>query len=619
LCLAPAGHPMDLVDIELTFNAGAAGAAATELVIVADVGGTATTRRIPVVALGQDSRVDVTPNPVAFGNVFVGRSANHQVTIMNPADASNVLELTSLGIRFTPSPYAVDLGGITFPYPLTPGSSVVIAVSFAPTNAGSFNNSLAVGRSVGLPIYIPITAAGVLPPHADIPSALPFGGAIPGTPRSLPLTIGNTGNGPLSVTSLSVTPPTAPFSVALMSLPDIAAGGSTTVQVTYSPAHVGDSDAATLLVATNDPDQPLIQVALTGTGVSPGAQVTPESGVDFGSVLIGSNPAPTRTITVANTGSGSLQVSSPSVVKDTLNVPITQYTVTPSRPLPAMVTSGDSMTFTLTFAPAASVAYPGSIVINTNDASHPTYTIPVTGSGNNCAPLPNTTVNVVNGTQCAYACVANAVSCSDMSCVACPVRHGANPSCAAGHACQYTCPANTGELQDPPNACNVSTARNLGNIQGDAIFFGGGNPVTTTSFRIYPAGDEDWFKFKMVDRQDILDGAFLATIRSQVTLTGVAPGEQLGFEVIEGSCTGGGTPAVVHAGEAVTVETRAFCDTATVNNNGTPNDTSDDYTVPFDDSVWFYIHVYPMGDSYQCTSYSLYVETFEELLSGFCF
>ncbi|MBI5494505.1 MAG: choice-of-anchor D domain-containing protein [Deltaproteobacteria bacterium] len=611
---ASGAYPVDIIDIALTFNAGAAGDANTELVVTADVAGAPTTRRIPVAALGQDSRVDVTPSPIAFGSVFVNRTVQQQVTLANPADAANVLELLGTAVRYSPAPYTVELGGVTFPYPLTPGSSVVVTVTFAPTNAGTFNNSLALTRTAGLPVYVPITGVGALPPHADIPATLPFGGAIPGSPKTLPLAVGNTGAGPLSVTSLSVTPSTAPFAVALSSLPDVPSMQTANVNVTYSPANIGDTDAATLLVQTNDPDQPLIQVALTGQGVSPGALVNPEGGVDFGSVLIGTSPAVTRTITVSNSGTGSLTVDSPAVVKNTTNVTIPQYTVTPSRTLPASITSGDGMTFTLAFAPAAAQAYPGSIVITTNDPSHPTYTIPVTGSGNNCSPLPNTSVSVVNGTQCVYACVANAVQCSDQSCVSCPARHGANPSCAAGNACQYTCPANTGEPADPPGACSTSL-QNLGDIYGDSTF-ASGNPQTTTSFRVYPAGDHDWFKFRLMDHLDFLEGGFgfwIPTLRAEVTLSDVAQGEQLGVELREGSCTGGGPSGSAAAGQAVAISTATRCDGYTLYQHGTPSDTNDDTIGPWDDSDWIYVHVYPLGDSYQCTSYTLNVRVYEEL------
>ncbi|MEW5853664.1 MAG: choice-of-anchor D domain-containing protein [Myxococcota bacterium] len=605
-------YPRDVVDVALTFNAGAGGEATTEVVIVADVAGTPTTRRIPVAALAQDSRLNVSPNPIAFGNVFVGRDKTLQVTLENPADATSVLNITDIGIRFTPSPYEVQLGGVSFPYPLTPGSSVVVAVKFSPQNPGNFGNSLAISREGGLPIYVPITGVGANEPDADVPASLDFGGVVPGTSKTLPLTIGNVGLGPLITSQAEVTPSGTPFTFTPATIPDVDANSSTLVQVTYAPPLEGVTDVATLLLQTNDPNQPVIQVQLSGQGVIPAAEVTP-SGLDFGSVLVGTANPPTQNITVRNTGMGYLNVNSPLRVVNAGGANIPEYTVTASRTLPADVASGDAMTLTVRFAPSAATSYSGNLTITTNDPNRPEITVPVTGSGNNCTPLPNTSVTVVNGTQCAYQCVPDAVQCADQSCVICPQRHGATPSCTSGNACQYTCPANSGEPIDPPGTCNSGTAYNLGNIQD-------GSTQTTSNFRVYPGGDNDWFKFVAADRLGgFYEGVPFRALQVFVRLSGVPQGEQLAVELVQNTCGGGGTPVVVGAGQTGEVESPQWCDTYSVNDNGTPDNPDDDYTEPIDDSRTFYVHVYPIGDSYACNSYTLTVEVEEPFFSAFCF
>ncbi len=605
----PNPYPLDLIDVTLTFNAGAPGEAMTELVITTDVSGTPVTRRIAVAALAQDTRVTVNPNPIAFGDVFLGRTLSRQVTIENPSDATSVLEITNLGIRYTPAPFNVNLGGVSFPYPLTPGSSVVISIVFAPTNPGTFNNSLAISRMDGLPIYIPITARGVNEPNINVAAALDFGGVIPGTPKTLPLTIGNTADGPLTVSLFEITPANAPFSVLPTMLGPVDGMMSGSVQVTYAPPVAGMSHAATLLLHSNDPDTPLVQVALSGQGVVPAATVTPGS-VTFPATLINSAPSPQQTFTVRNDGMGGLTVDSPRQVVTAGNANIPQYTVTASRALPATVASGDAMTFTVTFAPTTTVAYAGNITLTTNDPARPQITVPVTGTGHNCVALPNTTVSVVNGTMCAYMCVANAVQCGDQSCVPCPQRHGANMSCGAGNTCQYSCPANTGEASDPPATC--ASARDLGQIQD-------GNGTTTTAFRLYPANDVDWFRFVMKDKTSGFfdEGVPFTTLRANVSLSGVAVGETFTVEIMADTC-GGGSPQTVAAGQSVTIESDEYCDRSGLHDNGTPANPDDDYTVPIDDSRTFYIRVAPQGDSYACTSYTLSITVDEDFFAGFC-
>jgi len=101
------------------------------------------------------------------------------------------------------------------------------------------------------------------------------------------------------------------------------------------------------------------------------------------------------------------------------------------------------------------------------------------------------------------------------------------------------------------------------------------------------------------------------TIQAIVRLSGVAAGEQLQFEIVEDSCSGGGSPTVVGPGQEGRIDGRVFCDDYTVDANGN--------IIAIDDSKNYFIHVFPVGDSFQCTSYTLRVEVNEEFFNGFCF
>lgn len=610
LCFADAaagGLPLDLVDVAVAFNAATAGEASVALVVTANVAGTTVTRRINIAAIATENRLDVTPNPIAFGDVFVGRTRQLQVTLKNPDDATNVVNITDVGIRFTPAPFVVAAGGV--PAALTPGSSVVINVTFSPLAVSTSNNSLAITRQGGQPIYIPITAAGVDEPQAQVSPQLDFGGVVPGNPRTLPLAINNIGFGALVVSNAEVTPASAPFSVLPTSIASIAGMGTQTLQVSYTPSTPGETHNATLLLTTNDPDAPLIQVALSGQSVLPGLEISRNS-LDFGPVLIGSNPAPQLAIVVRNSGMGSLNVGGQAVVTNAGGTPIGAYNVQSSRTLPTGIQSGDAITITVTFAPGTNTVFAGNLTLTTNDPGRPTVTIPVTGTGHNCAQVANASVTVVNGTDCSYQCFAETVQCDADTCVSCPTRHAANRSCGAGDTCQYTCPPNSGET-DPPNTC--AGALNLGNVQGDKIVFiinlGGGTPYRNSTYRLPRNDTADWFRFKMKDRPDSLDGEDLSAIHSTVRLTGVAQGEQLTLEVYEGSCSGGVQSVTVGTGQAGEIETREFCDECNLGVNGMGQTVC---VSPKDDSVDFWVAVKPQGDSWQCSAYTLEIETFEE-------
>ena len=71
-------------------------------------------------------------------------------------------------------------------------------------------------------------------------------------------------------------------------------------------------------------------------------------------------------------------------------------------------------------------------------------------------------------------------------------------------------------------------------------------------------------------------------------------------------------PTTVGPGAAAQVESSTFCDDYGVGPE--PNNE----IIPIDDSRTFYVHVFPSGDSYSCTSYELTVDVSEEFFGGFC-
>ena len=96
------------------------------------------------------------------------------------------------------------------------------------------------------------------------PATLAFGTVTVGASPSLNVTVQNTGTATLTVSGITVTG-TSEFTFVKTTPFDVAAGGSTTIPVTYTPAAAG-ADSATLAVASNDPDTASAPVTLTGTG-----------------------------------------------------------------------------------------------------------------------------------------------------------------------------------------------------------------------------------------------------------------------------------------------------------------------------------------------------------------
>ena len=191
---------------------------------------------------------------------------------------------------------------------------------------------------------------------------LAFGNVTNGTTATATLTLNNTGNTTLTVTSISY--PTG-FSGAWSGT--IPAGGSQDVTVTFAPVAVA-SYSGTVTVAS-DATSGTGTVAASGTGVAP-LVVTKIIGLSgnlaFGNVTNGTTA--TATLTLNNTGNTTLTVTS-------ISYP-TGFSGAWSGTIPA----GGSQDVTVTFAPVAVASYSGTVTV-TSDATSGTGTSAASGVG----------------------------------------------------------------------------------------------------------------------------------------------------------------------------------------------------------------------------------------------
>jgi hypothetical protein len=123
------------------------------------------------------------------------------------------------------------------------------------------------------------------------------------------VTLANTGSAPLAISSIAIS---GDFSYASSCGPSVAAGGTCTIDVTFTPLVAG-ARSGSLTVTDNAAGSPHI-VPLSGTGVSGAAaamSVTP-SVVVFGVQQVGSASAP-EIVMVSNTGTAPLTFSAINV------------------------------------------------------------------------------------------------------------------------------------------------------------------------------------------------------------------------------------------------------------------------------------------------------------------
>ncbi|MBI3951626.1 MAG: choice-of-anchor D domain-containing protein, partial [Acidobacteria bacterium] len=212
--------------------------------------------------------IDVTPTSLDFGNVTLGQSSNLTLTVRNLGNATlTVNSITSSNSQFFVASPAL-------PFTVTAGASVTVTVSFKPFATDAQTGTLSINSNDPdeSTVNVSLTGRGVQPPAPDIdvtPTSLDFGSVTVGQSKDLALTVRNLGNATLTINA--ITSSNSQFSVIAPSTPfTVTAGGSIAFTVRFTPTTAG-AQTSTLSIASNDPDESTVNVAMTGTGAGGGA------------------------------------------------------------------------------------------------------------------------------------------------------------------------------------------------------------------------------------------------------------------------------------------------------------------------------------------------------------
>jgi Protein of unknown function (DUF1573)/Abnormal spindle-like microcephaly-assoc'd, ASPM-SPD-2-Hydin len=198
-------------------------------------------------------------------------------------------------------------------------------------------------------------------------ASLDFGSVVAGTTKTLTVTATNSGSAAVIVNSATVS--TNDFSVTAPTFPaTIATGQSATFSLAFTPNAVGSFNA-TVTIASNASDS-TASISLSGSGIAAGQLASNPSSGAFGSVSVGSQQSILETVT--NTGGTSVTISQ-AAIRGT-GFSLSGITA------PVTVNAGQSTTFTLVFAPQTAGAASGHVTLTSN-ASNPSLTIPVSGTG----------------------------------------------------------------------------------------------------------------------------------------------------------------------------------------------------------------------------------------------
>jgi hypothetical protein len=197
----------------------------------------------------------------------------------------------------------------------------------------------------------------------------------------------NLGNGTLTVGSASLSgTDAAEFAIGSDSTSGASIGpmGSTSLQVTFSPANAG-AKTATLSIPSDDPDENPVTIALAGTGTSPSPSPEFTSGpdinvspvaLDFGRVKKRSK-APPQLFTVQNLGTADLTVGTATITGPNA----ADFTLSSDVTSGAVITPLSLSTLEIVFKPTGKGARSASLEIPSDDPDEATVTVALLGTG----------------------------------------------------------------------------------------------------------------------------------------------------------------------------------------------------------------------------------------------
>jgi hypothetical protein len=289
-----------------------------------------------VTAIGSTTTpfVRLSPTSLAFTNQFVGTTGTQTVTLTNTGSAT--LSISGMAITGSNAGAFTETNGCG--NSVAAGSNCAISVNFQPSAPGVASATLTVNdNAANSPQSIPLTGTGIAPVVSLSSTTVDFGSQIVGTAGSPKiLTISNTGNTTLSITSVAISGDFSIQSNACGS--SVAAGGNCSIGIVFKPTASG-ARAGTLTITDNAPGSPQ-SVALSGQGADFSLSASPTSA----SVSPGGSASFTISVTPAGGFNQAVTLSCASGLPALASCSFTPASVTPN---------GTAATATLTVSTTA--------------------------------------------------------------------------------------------------------------------------------------------------------------------------------------------------------------------------------------------------------------------------
>ena len=233
------------------------------------------------------------------------------------------------------------------------------------------------GLNTGTATVGPLTIAQT--PQISLPaSPFNYGKALIGAGEDQLIPIGNTGNGPLTVTAATLN--NSIFSVISPALPlTVDAGSVEGIDVRFSPTTAGVQPAV-LQIASSDPAHPTASLTLSAEGIAtfvPSVSLAAQS-LNCGTAAVGQSAD--ATLNLSNLGPAPLTVSAATSSNAMFSVTVPA--------LPFTVDNHSQQAITIHFAPTAVGTQSATLTLSTSDPANASVTVNLTGTATAPPPTP---------------------------------------------------------------------------------------------------------------------------------------------------------------------------------------------------------------------------------------
>jgi hypothetical protein len=311
------------------------------------------------------STLELTASPASenFGTVAVGSSGSATVQLKNTGTASvKISAIAASGSGFT-------LASLSLPLTLAANQAATLTAGFKPTASGQFSGHITVtSDATDSPTMVSLSGTGATAGLTATPSSVSFGTVPTGTSTTQTVRLSNSGESPLTISSVTATGTGVSFT-GLTTPMNIAAGQNANLTVALKLSSAGAASGA-IKITSNAPGSPT-QIAWSATAQASVVTLAPSpASLSFGSLTVGTTD--TLQTTIKNTGNSNANISK-------ISVSGTGFTLNGSGSA-ATLDPGQSLAVSISFDPKAAGSDSGKLTIASN-ASNPQLAIALAGSG----------------------------------------------------------------------------------------------------------------------------------------------------------------------------------------------------------------------------------------------